>query len=59
MQVSVLVPPGTTAAVELPEPGWGTSRVGAGRHEFSCRFRPAELDPAIPVYNPFGDMNNA
>jgi alpha-L-rhamnosidase len=59
LRVSVLVPPGTTAAVELPEPSWGSSRVGPGRHDFTCRFRPAERDPAIPVYNPFGDMANA
>ena len=59
LHVSVLVPPGTTAVVELPEPSWGSSRVGPGRHEFTCRFRPAEQDPAIPVYNPFADMANA
>ncbi len=60
LRVSVLVPPGTTAVVELPEPSWGgASRVGPGRHEFSCRFRPAEQDPQIPEYSPFADMIDA
>jgi len=59
LRVSVLVPPGTTAVVELPEPSWGTRQVGPGRHDFTCSFRPAERDPAIPVYNPFGDMVDA
>ena len=53
LRVSVLVPPGTTAVVELPEPSWGTSRVGPGRHDFTCRFRPAERDPADPGLQPF------
>jgi alpha-L-rhamnosidase len=59
LQVVVLVPPGATAVVELPEPSWGTSRVGPGRHEFTCRFRPAEDDPAIPVDHPFAEMLDA
>jgi alpha-L-rhamnosidase len=59
LQVMVLVPPGATAVVELPEPSWGTSRVGPGRHEFTCRFRPAEDDPAIPVDHPFAEMLDA
>jgi alpha-L-rhamnosidase len=59
LHVSVLVPWGATAAVELPEPSWGSSRVGPGRHDFTCRVRAAERHPASPVYNPFGDIVNA
>ena len=59
LHVSVLVPPGATALVELPEPSWGSSRVEAGRHDFSCRFRPANQDPPIPVHNPFAGLHDA
>lgn len=48
-----------SALVELPEPSWGTSHVGPGRHEFTCRFRPAEQDPPIPVYDPFAEFADA
>jgi len=50
---------GASALVELPEPSWGTSHVGPGRHEFTCRFRPAEQDPPIPVYDPFAEFADA
>jgi alpha-L-rhamnosidase len=58
LRVSELVPRGTTADVELPEPDWGTCHVGAGRHQFTCRFRPADRDPPIPVYHPLAEMLN-
>jgi len=48
-----------SALVELPEPSWGTSHVGPGRNEFTCRFRPAEQDPPIPVYDPFAEFAGA
>ena len=59
LRVTVLVPPGTTAIVELPETSWGSTDVGAGRHEFTCRFRPAEQDPPIPAYHPVAGLLDA
>jgi alpha-L-rhamnosidase len=49
--LTVTVPPNTHAQIELPEPGTAPREVGAGTHTFSCRVRPAELDPtaAEPV----------
>ena len=37
----------------------GTSHVGPGRHEFTFRFRPAEQDRPIPVYDPFAEFADA
>lgn len=55
LTVQVQVPPGSTASVQLPEPGWAAIVVGSGQHTFSCRFRPAEQDPPIPEYDPFAE----
>ena len=59
LQVTVLVPPNTSAVIALPETGWAAQTVQAGRHEFTCRFRPAENDPPIPVYDRFAELANA
>ena len=48
LDVSVTVPPSTSAVVALPEPGWGERNVTAGSHQFSCTFRPVQDDPPIP-----------
>lgn len=58
LTVTVLVPPNVTASVRLPEEDWGVRKVGSGTHSFSCRVRPAELDPPIPVWNPFADLSH-
>ena len=57
--MTVLVPPNTSAVIALPETGWAAQTVQAGRHEFTCRFRPAENDPPIPVYDRFAELANA
>ncbi|MEN2739952.1 family 78 glycoside hydrolase catalytic domain [Microbacterium sp. X-17] len=44
---NVLVPPGATATVVLPE-GGGTFTVGAGSHTFQSTFRDASDDPRKP-----------
>ena len=54
MTVEVVVPPGTTAVIRLPENGWPETTVGSGRHTFGCRFRPAADDPPIPTLRRFG-----
>ncbi len=56
LEVSVAVPPSTSAVVTLPEPGWVARTVGAGSHRFSCAFRPIEDDPPIPVFDPSAEM---
>jgi alpha-L-rhamnosidase len=59
LRVTVLVPPGVTAVVELPEPAWGRRTVGPGRHAFTCQFRPVEQDPPIPVNHPTAGLLDA
>ena len=59
LQVTLFVPAGATAVVDLPDPSWEVRTVGAGRHEFSCRFRQAADDPPIPIYNPFAELLDA
>jgi alpha-L-rhamnosidase len=49
LHVEVLVPAGATAVVDLPDPSWVVRTVGAGRHTFTCRYRPVEQDPPLPV----------
>ena len=56
LDVSVTVPPSTSAVVTLPEPGWVDRTVTAGIHRFSCAFRPVEDDPPIPVSDPHAEM---
>jgi alpha-L-rhamnosidase len=58
LTVNVLVPPGVTADVHLPEPGWEPQTVGAGRHQFTCSFRAVAEDPPIPIYGMFGQQIN-
>ena len=58
LTVTVVVPPGTTATVVLPEDGWAAMKVGSGTHSFECSYRAAADDPPIPVWNPFAAMNN-
>jgi alpha-L-rhamnosidase len=45
LAVDVTLPPGTTALVQLPEPGWRPVEVAGGHHVFSCSFRPPDEDP--------------
>ena len=56
LTVDVLVPPGTTATVRLPENDWPARSIGSGRYTFRCRFRPAADDPPIPALGPFGEV---
>jgi alpha-L-rhamnosidase len=56
LTVQVVVPPGTTASVQLPENGWPEQEVGSGAHSFSCTYRSAEDDPPMPVWNPFEEF---
>ena len=54
-ELEVVVPPGTTASVELPD-GTTYGSVQAGTHRFSCALRAAEADPVAPrpfnIHNP-------
>jgi alpha-L-rhamnosidase len=45
LHVEVTLPPGVTAVVELPAESFAPVEIGSGRHEFTCRFRPAANDP--------------
>jgi alpha-L-rhamnosidase len=45
LNVSVTVPPGTSAIVALPSPDFTETVAGSGRHRFSCACRPAAEDP--------------
>ena len=57
LTVQVIVPPGTSASVQLPETGWPEQEVGSGAHSFSCTYRSAEDDPPMPVWNPFEELH--
>jgi alpha-L-rhamnosidase len=46
LEVDVLVPPNTTARVELPAPGHEPVEVGSGAHRFSVPFPAPEEDEA-------------
>ena len=48
LDVTVTVPPNTSAIVRLPSPVFEPLEVGSGRHVFSCAFRAAADDPAPP-----------
>ena len=56
LRVEVVVPPGTSASVELPADDWQPQIIGSGRHTISCRYRPAEEDPPLPIWDPFGGI---
>jgi alpha-L-rhamnosidase len=45
LDVDVLMPPGVTALVQLPDASFGPVEVGSGRHTFTCPFRDAADDP--------------
>jgi alpha-L-rhamnosidase len=45
LNLSVTVPPGTSAIVGLPSPDFAETVAGSGRHRFSCAYRPAAEDP--------------
>ena len=47
-ELSVTVPPGAHAQVELPEAAAIPIEVGSGNHVFGCDIRPADQDP-LPV----------
>jgi alpha-L-rhamnosidase len=47
-ELSVTVPPGARAQVELPEAAAISIEVGSGNHVFGCDIRPADQDP-LPV----------
>ena len=47
--VFVDVPPGSTALIHLPEPGWRDVEAGAGSHRFECSFRDPAEDPQRPA----------
>ena len=49
LDVDVLVPVGVTATISLPDPAWQPVDAGSGRHHYSCPFRDASNDPAIPT----------
>lgn len=44
--LTVTVPPGTRAQIELPAPDAAPIEVGSGSHTFTCPVRPAGEDPA-------------
>ncbi len=48
LTVDVIVPPGTTALVRLPDEAGPPLEIGSGHHAFTCTFRPPEDDPATP-----------
>jgi alpha-L-rhamnosidase len=52
LDVEVTVPPGITALVRLPQPGWTPVEVGGGHHAFGCSFRRPEQDPGPPRLAP-------
>ncbi|BDZ53215.1 alpha-L-rhamnosidase [Agromyces marinus] len=56
MSLSVVVPPGVTADVVLPDAGGTTTTVGEGRHEFTISHRAPADDPSRPrrwnIHNP-------
>jgi alpha-L-rhamnosidase len=47
--VFVDVPPGSTALVHLPDPGWQDVEAAAGSHRFECPFRDPADDPRRPA----------
>ncbi len=53
LDVDVTVPPGVTAKVQLPDPSFTAVDVGAGRHHYTCDFRPATEDPKPVPPPPF------
>ena len=56
LRVEIIVPPGTSATVVLPAADWLPQSIGSGRHTFSCRYRSAEEDPPIPIWDRFADI---
>jgi alpha-L-rhamnosidase len=56
-ELTVTVPPGAQAQVELPTPAVAPVVVGSGTHVFTCAVRPAGEDPAAaePVHIHVGD----
>ena len=44
--LTVTVPPGTHAQVDLPTPGAAPIELGSGEHELRCEVRPANQDPS-------------
>jgi alpha-L-rhamnosidase len=38
IELTVVVPPGVTALVELPDPSFTPVDIGSGRHSFTCSF---------------------
>jgi alpha-L-rhamnosidase len=57
LHVEVTLPPGVTAAVELPAAD--PVEVGSGEHTFTCPFRDAGDDPApVPLVHPFAPDAN-
>ncbi|WP_426511853.1 family 78 glycoside hydrolase catalytic domain [Dactylosporangium sp. McL0621] len=54
LNVHVSVPPGVTARVELPAPGWAPVEAGPGIHEYTCDFRaPTDDPPPVRDAHPF------
>ncbi len=53
-ELSVTVPPNTTAGVVLPDGEGVEVEVGSGVHTFACQVRAAADDPPIPVPFSFG-----
>jgi alpha-L-rhamnosidase len=49
LTLSVTIPPGTSAVVDLPSPDFTETTVGPGSHQFACTYRPASEDPAQAV----------
>src|SRR4029079_16726630 len=45
LHLTVTVPPGTRAQVELPAAGLAPVEVGSGTHTSGCEVRPADEDP--------------
>ncbi len=45
LDLTVTVPPGTTATVQLPAPSFKPVEVGSGEHTFTCEFRDPSEDP--------------
>jgi alpha-L-rhamnosidase len=48
LTVDVIVPPGTTALVRLPDQAGPPLEISSGHHAFTCTFRPPEDDPVTP-----------
>ena len=49
LEVTLTVPPGATALVQLPAASFHPVQAGPGRHSFSCPFREVSQDPPAPT----------